>query len=67
MRSLSSSSVWRFLLAATLASCFAASNLHAQNFDYVTDPPHQLAFAAASKPAAFPSPSQCVAAYGLAC
>lgn len=67
MRSLPSSSVWRFLLATAMASCFVASNLNAQSFDYVTDPPHQLAFAAVSKPAAFPTPSQCVAAFGLAC
>ena len=55
MRSPPSSSVWRFLLATAMASCFAASNLNAQSFDYVTDPLHQLAFAAVSKPAAFPA------------
>ena len=64
------SSVWRFLLAVALASCFAASNLNAQSFNYDTNPPHRFAFAAvkpAVKPAQFPTPSQCVALFGLAC
>jgi subtilase family serine protease len=67
MRSLPSSSPWRFLFAIALASCFAASNVNAQSFNYDTNPPHQFAFAAVSKPAAFPTPSQCVKDFGLAC
>jgi len=59
-------SPWRLFLSAILVSCFAATNLHAQSFSYDTNPPSRLAFATA-KPGAFPSPSQCVAAFGLAC
>jgi subtilase family serine protease len=58
--------VLQFFLAVTLATCFTAGNLNAQSFNYDTNPPNQFAFAAA-KPAQFPTPSQCVAAFGLAC
>ena len=59
-------SVLQFFLAVALASCFAAGNLNAQSFKYDTNPPSQFAFAAV-KPAQFPTPSECVAIFGLAC
>jgi subtilase family serine protease len=66
MRALCSLS-W-FLLVTIVVGSFAASNLHAQSFDYVANPPNRFAFAnAKAKPAAFPTPSQCEAAFGLAC
>jgi subtilase family serine protease len=58
--------VWQFWLAVALASCLAASNLNAQSFNYDTDPPNRFAFAAV-KPTQLPTPSQCVALFGLAC
>jgi subtilase family serine protease len=64
MRSLSF--VWKLFLVIALAACFAVSNLNAQSFNYVTNPPHRFAFAKA-QPAAFPTPSQCVIDFGLAC
>ncbi len=59
--------VWQFLLTLFLATGLAATNLYAQNFNYVTNPPHQFAFSAAKVKPAFPPPSQCVAEAGLAC
>lgn len=59
-------SVWRFLLATILVGGFAASNLNAQSFNYIANPPNRFAFAKA-KPAGFPTPSQCAADFGLAC
>ena len=62
-------SFWQFFLAVALASCFAASNLNAQSFNYDTNPPNRFAFAASGvQPGAFPfTPSQCVTKFGLAC
>jgi hypothetical protein len=58
----------QFVLAAVFASCFAATGVNAQSFNYDANPPKKFAFAASAvKPGAFPKPSQCVAAYGLAC
>ena len=37
------------------------------DFEYTTNPPIRLAWAAGSKPAQLPTPSDCVAAQGLAC
>lgn len=37
------------------------------NIDYTVNPPFKLAYAAGTIPAALPSPSQCVAIFGLAC
>lgn len=55
-------------LLCALALSISVTSLNAQSFRYVTNPPHRFAFAAAAaKPAAFPTPSQCVAAYGFAC
>jgi subtilase family serine protease len=56
--------VWKLFLVLVL--CFAASNLNAQSFNYDTNPPNRFAFAAV-KPAQFPTPSECVALFGLAC
>jgi subtilase family serine protease len=50
-----------------LAFGFAGSVLNAQSFNYNTNPPNRFAFAKPASPAAFPTPSQCVAAAGLAC
>ncbi len=61
-----SSLVSKLALVIALAGCFAVSNLTAQSFNYNTNPPRRFAFAK-TKPAAFPTPSQCVAAFGLAC
>lgn len=53
--------------ATVLTLCFSCGNLWAQSFNYYTNPPNRFAFAKSAKPAAFPTPSQCVAAFGLAC
>ena len=37
------------------------------DFDYTTNPSTRIAWTVGSKPAAFPSPSQCVALFGLVC
>lgn len=60
------SRVSQLMLALALAALFA-SNLSAQSFKYNTNPPNRFAFAKQTKPAAFPTPSECVANYGLAC
>ena len=50
-----------------LASSFA-SIAAADDFVYNTDPPHRMYVSSvAGLPQAFPTPSQCVAAFGLAC
>jgi subtilase family serine protease len=55
-------------LLCALALSISVTSLDAQSFKYVTNPPHRFAMAApAAKAAAFPTPSQCVAAFGLAC
>jgi subtilase family serine protease len=62
--------VWQVCLAMALAATFAVSTVYAQNnssFNYDTNPPNRFAFAAPASAAQFPTPSQCVAAYGLAC
>jgi subtilase family serine protease len=62
--------VWKICLVLALGTCFVVSSLHAQGnsgFNYDANPPYRFAFAAPASAALFPSPSQCVAAYGLAC
>ena len=56
----------KFVLVLAIAS-FSLTLLNAQSFNYDTNPPHRYAFSKFVNPAAFPSPSQCVASAGLAC
>jgi subtilase family serine protease len=58
---------WLACLLLALATCFSVTDLHAQSFNYTTNPPNRFAFAAPASAAQFPTPSQCVAAYALAC
>lgn len=58
--------VWKMCLL--LVSLSALISVDAQSFTYDTNPPNQFAFAlSAVQPNQFPTPSQCVAAFGLAC
>jgi subtilase family serine protease len=56
--------VWKICLV--LVSLIALSDLNAQNFNYDTNPPNRFAMAAVG-PNQFPTPSQCVSAFGLTC
>src|SRR5260370_42522883 len=56
----------KLALVIALAACFAVTNLNAQSFNYNANPARRFAFAK-TRAAAFPTPSQCVAAFGLAC
>jgi subtilase family serine protease len=59
--STSTASATRFLPSAT------SGTPDASNIVYNVNPPYKLAYAAGTKPAAFPPPSACVAHFGLAC
>lgn len=59
--------VWKLSLVIGLATWFSTSNLYAQSFNYDTNPPNRFAFAAVKPSSVFPTPSQCVALFGLAC
>jgi subtilase family serine protease len=56
----------KVFLAIGLATLFANASLYAQSFKYDTNPHSRFAFAKA-EPGAFPTPSECEAAYGFAC
>ena len=59
--------LWQICVVSSLLICFTAVSLYAQSFNYDANPPHRFAFVKPASPAAFPTPSQCVAAFGLAC
>ncbi len=56
-----------FVHSGAAAASPTATNSNSGNITYIANPPMKLSTITATSPSAFPTPAQCVAAFGLAC